>query len=74
MLLCAVVVLAGNFPWLLPVLQYIVQRSARQKIFTYLYDTATMLIHERRKDKESRKVSVHSFPSFISFPLIESYL
>ena len=69
MLLYVVIVLAGNLPWLLPVLQYIVRRSKVQKSFNYINETAAMLIKERRKEKESRKVCWQLFPYSISLPL-----
>ena len=51
-----VIVCAGNFPWLLPVIRIIVQQTERMKYFQHLNKTALMLAQERRKEKEPGKV------------------
>ena len=53
----SILLLQGNFPWLLPVLRYMVQGSARQKSFYVLHDTAIKLIKERRAGTKTGEVS-----------------
>ena len=53
----SILLLPGNFPWLLPVLRYMIQGSARQKSFYVLHDTAIKLIKERRAGTKTGEVS-----------------
>ena len=61
------IVLAGNFPWLLPGLRFVAQWSKKVQGCNYLLEVVCKLSHERRKEKEPRKVFAYTF-------LVHSYL
>ena len=58
----SVVVCAGNFPWLEPMFRFMLRGSKIEKYYTYMHETAFVLIQERRKEKEPGKVCKLKLP------------
>ena len=66
-LLLLTIVCAGNFPWLTPFLRCIAQQTKICKYYTHLSETASMIIQERRKQNDPRKVC--NPPSYVGISL-----
>ena len=47
---------AGNFPWMVSLLQFFATRSKRGEQFALLEDTSLHLVKDRRKSKQPGKV------------------
>ena len=63
------IILAGNFPWLLPGLKFVAQWTKKAKSYNHLIEVASKLSHERRKEKESGKVFTYTFSCPFLFTL-----